>query len=133
MEAAGLVASAAFFEIADSAVGSDSKTSPLFFEVSRMAERVRGSNTSFVRELMEFSHGCGLRELVRFSSIVADNADKGSSLAEKLEREGEQLRDQQKRAAEEQGRLAETKLSFPLMILLLVLIVIAVAPVMFEL
>lgn len=129
---AGMVVSAALFEIADTAEKGGRNSSPLFYEISRMAERVRSSNASFTKELMVFSQTSGIRELVRFSSIVADNVDKGSSLAEKLQREGELLRDQQKKMAEERGRLAETKLSFPLMLLLLIVILIAVSPVMFE-
>ena len=81
---------------------------------------------------MTFAQSTGIRELIRFASIVTDNVDKGSSLAEKLEQEAHLLRSGQRKRAEELGRLADTKLSFPLMILLLILILIAVAPVMFE-
>ena len=130
---AGMVVSAALAEAAESAGdGSSGEDSPLFSELSRIADRVRRTNASFTGELMIFAQGTGIRELIRFASIVADNVDKGSSLAEKLEREACLLRSGQRKRAEELGRLADTKLSFPLMILLLILILIAVAPVMFE-
>lgn len=131
---AGLVVSAALEEIA-SAVELTPETrrrSPLFYEIAQIGARVRESNTSFARELRDFSQDCGVREMIRFSSIVEDNMDKGSSLADKLSQEAHLLRDQQKRNAEELGQLAETKLSLPLMILLLVLVTIATAPVLFQ-
>ena len=131
---AGLVVSAALEEIADSAELTEESRckSPLFYEIGQIGRRTASSNASFIRELKDFSHACGIREMIRFSAIVEDNMDKGSSLADKLEQEAHLLRDQQKKNAEEQGRIAETKLSLPLVILLLVLITIATAPVLFE-
>lgn len=130
---AGLVVTAAFLEVADrSRMPEGEKGGLLFTELARIGERVQRSNASLAGELMEFAHASGVRELVRFAAIVGDNIDKGSSLAEKLEREGELLRDQQRKGAEEQCRIAETKLTLPLLILLLVLIMIAIAPVMME-
>ena len=53
---------------------------------------------------------------------------KGADFSEKLKKENELLWFSRKQHAEEQGRLAETKLTMPLMILLLVLIMITIAP-----
>ena len=49
-------------------------------------------------------------------------------LTEKLQRESETLWINRKKNCEEKGKLAETKLTLPLMIFLIVLIVITVAP-----
>ncbi|MDI9494554.1 MAG: bacterial type II secretion system protein F domain protein, partial [Bacillota bacterium] len=62
-----------------------------------------------------------------------DNINKGSSLAEKLEAEGTLLWMDRKKRAEERARLAETKLSFPLMLLLLSLMIITTAPILLSL
>lgn len=127
---AGLVVSAALLEVADFGEGEEDGRRPLFQKLSEIAVQVRQSNASFPKELLAFSRSIGLRELIRFSVLVCDNIDKGSLLADKLEREGEMLRELRKRKVQEKARLAETKLSFPMMLLLLVLILIAVAPVL---
>ena len=49
-----------------------------------------------------------------------------------MKRENELLWFARKQQSEEKGRLAETKLTLPLMILLMVLIMVTVAPAMME-
>ncbi|MEG0662665.1 MAG: hypothetical protein RR472_05245, partial [Anaerovoracaceae bacterium] len=61
-----------------------------------------------------------------------DNIHKGADLSGKLQRESESLWFNRKKYAEEKGRLAETKLTLPLVILLLVLVMITIAPAMME-
>ncbi|MFQ7012468.1 MAG: hypothetical protein ACLRTA_08070, partial [Clostridia bacterium] len=58
---------------------------------------------------------------------------KGTGLTEKLQAESEILWMNRKKNCEERGRLAETKLTLPLVIFLLVLIVITIAPALLEL
>lgn len=104
----------------------------LYEELSEIQKRVTQSNASLIRELKDFSQRCGVREMIRLTAIITDNWNKGSLLAEKLEAESELLWVCRKKRAEEKGKLAETKLTFPLMILLLVLIMVTVAPAMME-
>lgn len=92
--------------------------------------RARGSLNS---ELKSFAKRSGVRELMRFSNIIDDNIEKGVGLVEKLKRESEILWFARKKQSEEKGRAAETKMTFPLVILLLVLVIITVAPAMIEL
>lgn len=108
------------------------KQSYLYEELLGIQKRINRSNASLIRELKEFSQRCGVREMVRITAVISDNWNKGSMLAEKLEGEGELLWISRKKRAEEKGRLAETKLTFPLMILLIVLIMITTAPAMLE-
>ncbi len=70
---------------------------------------------------------------MRISNIISDNISKGVELTHKLQRESEILRINRKRACEERGRIAETRLTLPLTIFLLVLIVITVSPALLEL
>ncbi|HZK01527.1 MAG TPA: hypothetical protein VFC96_01560 [Anaerovoracaceae bacterium] len=86
------------------------------------------SNSSLIHELSVYAIRSGVRELIRFASIVENNFNKGSDLVEKLEGEGILLWTGKKKLAEEKAKLAGTKLSFPLMLLLLSLIVITSAP-----
>ena len=92
--------------------------------------RARGSLNS---ELKSFAKRSGVRKLMRFSNIIDDNIEKGVGLVEKLKRESEILWFARKKQSEEKGRAAETKMTFPLVILLLVLVIITVAPAMIEL
>lgn len=104
----------------------------LYEELCEIQKRVNQSNTSLIGELKEFSQRTGVREMVRFTAVICDNWSKGSMLAEKLEEESGLLWISRKKRAEEKGNLAETKLTFPLMISLIVLIMVTIAPALME-
>lgn len=129
---AGLVSEAALRKIADdykkhlSYVGQ----SPLYDALIEIDRRVAQTNSSLIGELRSFSQSSGVRELMRFAAIFDDNLDKGSTLSEKLEAEAELLWMNRKKQAEESGRLAESRLTFPMMLLLMALIMITIAPVL---
>ncbi len=95
-----------------------------------MMGRIEETNVPLQRELSEYAAMSGVREMLRFSAIIEDNLSKGSGLCEKLEGEGALLWMGRKKRAEEKARLAETKLSLPLMLLLLSLMVITTAPIL---
>lgn len=88
----------------------------------------RETGSSLVTVLEEQARQVGVREFSRMVRIISENQSKGVDLKEKLESEGEILWNQRKKLAEERGKAAETKLSFPLAILLVVLIVITASP-----
>ncbi|MEA4987543.1 MAG: immunoglobulin-like domain-containing protein [Anaerovorax sp.] len=127
---AGLVITTALERIASDAKGK--KDHPLMEAIGEISDNVRESNASFSKELKMFARRSGMRELMRFAAIVYDNLDKGSSLVEKLEAEGELLWMARKKHAEEEGRKAETKLIMPLMVLLLILVIITISPVLIQ-
>ena len=83
--------------------------------------------------LYVYARQSGIRDLIRFASLALDCSGMGSELAEKLDRERQQLWNGRLNQAKARAREAETKLCLPLMILLLVLVVIAVAPALLEL
>lgn len=105
---------------------------PLYEGLCEIEKRVVETNMPLTGELREFAKRSGVRELSRFTAIIEDNINKGSALAEKLEGESALLWLNRKRIVEEKGRLAEIKLTFPLMLLLFVLIIITTAPVILE-
>ena len=94
---------------------------------------MKTANGSMYRELREFARKSGIKELIRVANIICDNVSKGTGLTEKLQAESEILWMNRKKNCEERGRLAETKLTLPLVIFLLVLIVITIAPALLEL
>ena len=102
----------------------------LFIKISELEESAKERNKSIVYELSEYSVKTGIRELIRFANILENNFHKGSDLMDKLEVEGALLWSDRRKKAEERAKKAETKLSFPLMLLLLSLITITSAPMM---
>ncbi|MBQ9931797.1 MAG: type II secretion system F family protein [Firmicutes bacterium] len=128
----GLVLSSAMQRLAEEGAPgfSDEPPAPLYRELYRLQSRVRESNASFIREFQNFAAGLGIRELMRFSAILSHSMQKGSSLREKLEVERELLLNSRKTRIQEWSRQAETKMVFPLMIQLLVLIFITIMPAM---
>ncbi len=83
-------------------------------------------------QLSDFARNSGIREFIRVAAVIDDNICKGTSLTESLESESAYLWFSRKKKAEELGRLAETKMTFPLVILLVILIIITIAPAMLE-
>lgn len=129
---AGLVPMTALSKITDDYNWSLTERRVLYEELYEIQKRVKETNLSIVVQLKDFSKRTGIRELMRFSTILAENINKGTALAEKLEAEVELLWLSRKKNAEEKGRLAETKLTLPLVILLLVLIIITISPALLE-
>jgi len=101
---------------------------PLYEDLCMIRDRMRTTNGALAQELRKYAELSGIREMLRFAAIVNDNIDKGSTLAEKLEAESSLLWYNRKKKAEEMGRLADTKLVLPMLILLLLLIMITIAP-----
>ncbi|MDR1797228.1 MAG: type II secretion system F family protein [Clostridiales Family XIII bacterium] len=104
----------------------------LYEELVGMRERIRAGNTPLVAEFADIARRSGLREVMRFSSVLADNINKGSALAEKLEQESAMLWDGRKRRAEKEGRIAETRLIFPMVLQVFACVLVTVAPAAFE-
>lgn len=90
------------------------------------------AGNSLVTVLDDYGKRLSIKEFTRITSIITDNQYKGVNLTEKLESESDILWMQRKKIAEEKGRIAETKLTFPLALLLLVLILITAAPAIME-
>ncbi len=92
----------------------------------------REANIPVEVQLSDFARNSGVREFIRVAAVISDNICKGTSLTESLESESDYLWFSRKKKAEELGRLAETKMTFPLVILLVILIMITIAPAMLE-
>ena len=136
---AGLVLSAAFERIVEESRQSESLKGDYFYQcMDGIYDKVRETNGSMAKEFREFARSCessceSSRELMRISNIISDNISKGVELTDKLQSESETLWLARKRGSEERGRLAETKLTLPLTVFLLVLVVVTVSPALLEL
>jgi len=130
---AGLVLSSAFEKILESYENRGREVKSYFYsQLLQISRGMRETNDSMIGGLKDFSGRSGVREFTRITSIIADNASKGAELAEKLQAESELLWLTKKKLAEEKGKLAETKMTLPLMILLLTLIMVTIAPALME-
>ena len=104
----------------------------LYEEWLRVLEHAGNSNGSLAEGLLTLGKRWEVKALTRFTILAADHLQRGNPLAERLLEESRNLRNQQKSRAEELGRLADTKLTFPLLLILMALVVMTVAPTMLE-
>lgn len=73
-----------------------------------------------------------IKEMSRLSGILIDSDKRGTELWDKLSEEGKSLWEQRRRMALEKIKISESKMSFPLALLLIALILIAAAPAMMQ-
>ena len=104
----------------------------LAYEAAEIGKLVKETNASVVREWHNFAARTGINEIMRFSTIIEDNLGKGTSLAEKLEIEGNLLREKEKKSVQEKMRMIDSKLTLPLILMLFSLVLVTVAPAMMQ-
>lgn len=131
---AGLVLSAAFERSVEESLNSDEAEEDYFYgKLREIYLHMKETNSPLNQEFRAFAKESGDNGLMRISNILSDNISKGVALTEKLQCESEVLWVNRKRDCEERGRLSETKLTLPLTIFLLVLIILTVSPALLEL
>ena len=108
------------------------KKNILAYEAAQIGKRVKEMNASVVKEWRQFASRTGINEIMRFSTIIEDNIGKGTSLAKKLEIEGNLLRDKEKQSMQEKMRMIDTKLTLPMILMLFSLVLVTVAPAMMQ-
>jgi tight adherence protein C len=130
---AGLILNQAFYKIV-----SDFKTingcerNYFYGQLYHIMTKCNETNGTLQHEIRSFAVRTGVVEFMRLSNIISDSMTKGSDLMTQLKMEGDSLWAARRKQMEEKGKLAETKLTFPLVILLLVLVLITIAPAMME-
>ncbi len=108
------------------------KKNTLAYEAAEIGKRVKETNASVIKEWREFASRTGINEIMRFSAVMEDNIGKGTSLAEKLEVESCLLRDRERTLMQEKIRLIDTKLTLPMILMLVSLVLVTVAPAMMQ-
>lgn len=124
----GLIFNDAFLRIVNSYERRPKRPDFLGEVVLEVMNKSEKTNMSLVSSLDEEAKLLGIKEFSRITGIILDNQYKGVNLIDKLDNESQLLWNQRKKTAEEKGKLAETKLAFPLAILLIVLIIVTAAP-----
>lgn len=131
---AGMVLSSAFEKSVEESMAYGHADKDYFYSnMKSIYMSMKTANGSMHGELRSFAKKCGVQEMMRISNIINDNVSKGTELTQKLQSESELLWMERKKKCEELGKLAETKLTLPLMLFLLVLVVLTIAPAMLEL
>ena len=131
---AGMVLNSAFEKAIKESLRFSSAEGDYFYgKMQEIYNTIRLTNGSCDVEFRRFARESGMTEMLRISNIISDNMAKGVELTGKLQRESDGLWIARKRSCEERGRLAETKLTLPLTLFLLVLIVITITPALIEL
>lgn len=131
---AGLVLNTAFSRTINETLAFNKNEKDYFASnLKKIYTSVEITNGSMNNEFRDFAKSSGIKELMRVSNIISDNISKGVELNEKLEGEAQLLWINRKKICEERSRLAETKLTLPLVLFLMVLIIITVAPALLEL
>ena len=81
-----------------------------------------------VRLFRDYAAKHNVKEMIRIATILTENEKRGSDVIESLSRESKYLWDERKIVARESGKMIDTKMSWPLGLLLILLIVITMAP-----
>ena len=123
---AGLVLTDAFDRIAKDYLdyGKQGNGKILYEEFTSALRKAKESNGSFAEAMVKLAQKMEVKELTRFAVVVSNNLEKGNKLADKLEMESNLLWRERKSKIEKLGRVADTKMTFPMMITLLSLVVI---------
>ena len=95
-----------------------------------LASQQNGENV--IAAFCKFARTSSVKELARVAAIMSENINSGSDLWEKLADQSETLWEERKRNALSRIRLSESKMSFPLGILLMALIIVTAAPAMLQ-
>lgn len=130
---AGMVLNSAFEKTIEEVIAFREENDYFTDRMEEIYIAVKNTNGIMHHELRRFAKESGTKELMRISNIINDNINKGVELTQKLQNENELLWIARKKNCEERGRIAETKMTLPLVLFLIVLIVIVVSPALLEL
>ena len=97
-------------------------------ELSELLDESDGHRISTATLLSEYASRHNVKEMVRIATILTENERRGSDVIESLSRESKYLWDDRKIVAREKGKMIDMKMSWPLAMLLILLIVITMAP-----
>lgn len=110
----------------------DSRQNTFTRELFRIHRQSLQTGENVVELFYRLGRSSGIKELSRAAGIMKENMDKGTDLWDKLASEGEHLWQEKKRLALEKMRVGESKMSFPLGLLLMSLLLVTAGPAMMQ-
>ena len=131
---AGMILSDAFEKISRSyKLMSNDNRGCFESELIEIAESNIEHRVSTAVLINEWAKKHNVKELMRIATILIENERKGSDVIDNLSRESKYLWDDRIIIARESGKMIDTKMSYPMGLLLLLLIVITMAPALLNL
>lgn len=125
----GMVLTDALRRIADGYMALPPKEQNYFTEsFTQLWQESARTGESLLAAFRRFSRFSHVKELNRVTGILEENQTKGSALWEKLQEQSEALWTARKQITLARIRMAESKMSFPLGIFLIALIMMTAAP-----
>ena len=130
----GMLLQDAFLRIADGYGSLPDKQKNCFTEeVCRIGQKALKNGENPIQLFSAFGRSCGVKEVARIGNIMLENQNRGTNLWERLAEESDMLWQERKRAALEKMRIGESKMSFPLALLMMSLLLVTAAPAMMQL
>lgn len=126
----GIVLTDAIGRIITEYVEIDEEENYFYMRLADIKRVVEGTNSSYEKELSKFAVDTGINEFIRIANVLTDSIEKGAGLVDKLDAESKFLWFSRKKKAEEKGQAADTKMTLPLVMILLSLVIITMAPAM---
>ncbi len=123
----GLTVFSALLKISEDSA-EHGEVSPLTTELSGIGIRVRETNASWLNEWKDFAVRMESGDMLRFISILEDNYKKGGELVGKLEAEGDNMREMRKKTIQQRIRMIDSKMTIPMMLMLIALVIVTVTP-----
>lgn len=131
---AGMILSDAFEKITESYELIKNEDKGCFEkELIEVYESNKEHRISTAGLINEWANRHNVKELMRIATILTENEKRGSDVIDNLSRESKYLWDDRKIIARESGKMIDTKMSYPMGLLLLLLIVITMAPALLNL
>lgn len=127
---AGLILSDAFDTISSGYSECGRQLSPFERDIAELGSATEEHRISTAQVINDYAVKHDVKEMIRIAAILTENEKRGSDVITSLERESRYLWDERKAVARERGKSIDTKMSYPLGALLIVLIVITMAPAM---
>lgn len=129
----GMVLQEAMNTIASKYMSTGLNNSNVFaFEYTKIYLESKTMGKSIVGAFNDYCKKSNVKELSRIGIILFDGDKRGIDLCQKLSDESKFLWEQRKQMALDKIRLSESKMSFPLGLLLIALILISAAPAMMQ-
>lgn len=110
---------------------SDEKNS-FTLEIESIEENSSKTGENVIINFNKYGRLSGVKELARITNFLQDNQERGVDMWEKLEEMSESLWNERKRVVMEKIKLADTKISFPLGIMLMSMILLMTAPALMQ-
>lgn len=101
-------------------------------EIESIEEKSSKTGENVIISFNKYGRLSGVKELARITNFLQDNQERGVDMWEKLEEMSENLWEERKRVVMEKIKLADTKISFPLGIMLMSMILLMTAPALMQ-